>query len=284
MSQKLTTSDHDRDVAGLRYVYPVISRRAGGLSIGINFNTNNACNWRCIYCQVPDLVRGSAPELDFLLLEKELRFFLQHVVSGDFYHQFNVPEQQRVIKDIAISGNGEPTSLKNFDKAVKLIGDIATEMKVLPSCDFVLITNGSLIHQARVQTGLQILNQFKGQVWFKLDSATDKGRQQINDCKQGTEKTLENLKISSTLCETSLQTCLLGYLEVSETEIEREAYFELLKKIQHSDIKVKKVMLYSVARPSLQPEAGEIHQIKTEQMKPFADKLRTLGYDVSISA
>ncbi len=284
MNQKLTTSDHDRNVAGLRYVYPVISRRAGGLSIGINFNTNNACNWRCVYCQVPDLVRGSAPELDFLLLEKELRFFLQQLISGDFYRQFNVPEQQRVIKDIAISGNGEPTSLKEFDKAVKLIGDIAMEMQVLPSCDFVLITNGSLIHQARVQSGLQMLNQYKGQVWFKLDSATDKGRLQINDCKQGTEKTLENLKISSRLCDTSLQTCLLDYLEVSEAEAERRAYFELLKKIKHSDIKIKKVMLYSVARPSLQPEAGKIHKINTEKMKPFAEKLRTLGFVVSTSS
>lgn len=77
MSQKLTTSDHSRDIAGLKYVYPVISRRAGGLSIGINFNTNNACNWRCVYCQVPDLVRGAAPEMDFGLLEQELRFFFK---------------------------------------------------------------------------------------------------------------------------------------------------------------------------------------------------------------
>ena len=284
MSQKLTTSDHDRDVAGLRYVYPVISRRAGGLSIGINFNINNACNWRCVYCQVPDLVRGVAPDLDFVLLEKELRFFLEHVVQGDFYNQFNVPEQQRVIKDIAISGNGEPTSLKDFDKAVTLIGDIATELQVLPHCDFVLITNASLIHQSRVQKGLKILNEFDGQVWFKLDSATDEGRVQINDCKQSTEKTLENLETASALCETSLQTCMLDYLDVNKVEEERKAYFELLKIIKQRRIKIKKIMLYSVARPSLQPEAGKIHKIKTEQMNLFAQKLRALGYDVNISS
>ena len=56
---KLTTFDHDRDKAGLRYVYPVVSRRARGVSIGINLNTDNACNWRCVYCQVPGLVRDS---------------------------------------------------------------------------------------------------------------------------------------------------------------------------------------------------------------------------------
>ncbi|MDX9945398.1 MAG: radical SAM protein, partial [Azonexus sp.] len=38
----LRTDDHSRDSAGLRYVYPVISRRAGGVSVGINLNPNNA--------------------------------------------------------------------------------------------------------------------------------------------------------------------------------------------------------------------------------------------------
>ncbi|OYZ39127.1 MAG: radical SAM protein, partial [Methylotenera sp. 24-45-7] len=55
----LTTTDHNRDVIGMKYVYPVVSRRAGGVSIGINLNVNNACNWRCIYCNVPDLTRGA---------------------------------------------------------------------------------------------------------------------------------------------------------------------------------------------------------------------------------
>ncbi|MGH8120670.1 MAG: radical SAM protein, partial [Gammaproteobacteria bacterium] len=37
----LTTTDHRREGFGLKYVYPVISRRSGGLSIGVNLNTNN---------------------------------------------------------------------------------------------------------------------------------------------------------------------------------------------------------------------------------------------------
>ncbi len=63
-SQRLTILDHSRDSAGLIYVYPVISRRAGGISVGINLNVNNACNWRCIYCQVPGLSRGAPPPVD----------------------------------------------------------------------------------------------------------------------------------------------------------------------------------------------------------------------------
>jgi len=71
----LSTTNHGRDDAALRYVYPVVSRRAGGVSVGINLNPNNACNWRCIYCQVPDLTRGAAPAIDLTILEAELRGF-----------------------------------------------------------------------------------------------------------------------------------------------------------------------------------------------------------------
>jgi wyosine [tRNA(Phe)-imidazoG37] synthetase (radical SAM superfamily) len=52
----LTVDDHNRDISGMKYIYPVVSRRAGGVSIGINLNVNNACNWRCVYCQVPNLM------------------------------------------------------------------------------------------------------------------------------------------------------------------------------------------------------------------------------------
>ena len=284
MKQKLSTTDHSRDVAGLKYVYPVISRRAGGLSIGINVNTNNACNWRCVYCQVPGLVRGAAPDIDLQLLERELRFFLEQVLSGVFFEQFNVPEALQVIKDIAISGNGEPTSLKHFDQAIGLIGKIASEMKVLPESHFVLITNGSLINQPNVQAGLKVLNRYQGEVWFKLDAATERGRTLINDSKQSTEKTLNNLRISARLCETSLQTCLLDYLEEVDAQEERDAYIELLTNIKKQKIMIKKVMLYTLARSSFQPEAEKIKKLDAKKLNQFAAQIRGLGYfDVSVS-
>jgi len=281
MSQKLSTTDHSRDIAGLKYIYPVISRRAGGLSIGINFNTNNACNWRCIYCQVPDLVKGGAPEMDYKLLEQELRFFLKQVLEGDFYQQYEVPKQNQVIKDIAISGNGEPTSLKGFSQAISLIAKVATEMKVLPESKFVLITNGSLMHLEDVQAGLKILDQYNGEIWFKFDSATASARKKINDSQQTTEKTLANLKVATDLCKTSLQTCMLNFLTAKEAKQEQQAYVDLLKDNQ---VKIKEVMLYTLARPSLQPEAASLNKIDAQLMRLFAEKIRILGYQVSIAS
>jgi len=107
--RSLSVRNHDRDLAGLTYVYPVLSRRAGGVSVGVNLNPNNACNWHCACCQVPGLVRGAAPEIDLELLETELRSFLHALLHGSFMEE-HVPVEARVIRDIAFSGNGEPTS------------------------------------------------------------------------------------------------------------------------------------------------------------------------------
>lgn len=283
MSQTLTTSDHSRDIAGLKYIYPVMSRRAGGLSIGINFNINNACNWRCIYCQVPDLHRGVAPEMDFVLLEQELRFFLNHVLESSFFDEFNVPPEQRVIKDIAISGNGEPTSLPDFGKAIELIGSIASATGVFPDCHFVLISNGSLMHQANAQAGLTALTRFGGEVWFKLDSASIQGRRLINNSVQNQKQLLANLKIASQCCPTKLQTCMFGFRGKVWTSQEKQAYLQLLTEIQAQNINVEKIMLYSIARQSFQPEAAELIKTSLEEMQDFAADIKAMGFNVSVS-
>ena len=81
-SGRLSVVDHDREAAGLTYVYPVVSRRARGVSIGVNLNVNNACNWQCIYCQVPDLRRGGPPAVDLDRLREELTSFLRWASSS----------------------------------------------------------------------------------------------------------------------------------------------------------------------------------------------------------
>lgn len=282
MTRTLTTTDHNRAIAGLKYVYPVLSRRAGGLSIGINFNTNNACNWRCVYCQVPNLTLGSAPEIDFGVLENELRFFLNHVLSGDFYQHFQIPQAQRSIKDIAISGNGEPTSLKTFDRAITLIGDIASEMGVFPDSRYVLITNGSLIHLPRVQQGLKQLKQYGGEVWFKFDSATDVGRKLINHCAQSVVSSLDNLSLSAALCPTKLQTCLFNYNDENFSQEEQTEFLAILSNMKNQ-INLTSIMLYTLARPSLQPEANQLTPLSFEALNSFAEKIQALGFNVSVN-
>lgn len=282
MASVLTTVDHDRNAAGLQYIYPVLSRRAGGLSVGVNFNTNNACNWRCLYCQVPGLKLGAAPAMDFQLLEHELKRFLKDVLHGDFYDRFQVEENARVIKDIAISGNGEPTSLKRFDRAVGLIGRIATEAGVFPGSRFVLITNGSLVHRAEVKAGLTELQRYGGEVWFKVDRATAEGRKLINNAAQPLRQAQENLSLSAALCPTRIQTCLVNYEGRGMSETEEAAYLAFLTWVKRQT-SVEQVMLYTIARPSLQPEAALLEPVSESSMQRLANAVKSLGFEVSIS-
>ncbi|GAW86098.1 conserved hypothetical protein [Bathymodiolus platifrons methanotrophic gill symbiont] len=283
---KLSVKNHDRDVAGYQYIYPVISRRSGGLSIGINFNTNNACNWRCVYCQVPDLTIGAAPELDFDLLETELEDFLRDVLQGSFYERYQLEPEMRVIKDIAISGNGEPTSVKDFTKAIALITRVVGQAKIAEPFQYVLITNGSLLHKQDVQAGLKLFNEFNGQVWFKLDSASDVGRETINHSSVSVKRQLENLISSTKLCFTWVQTCMLNYADKEGvglvSEGEQTAYLELIEKVRQR-ASLQGVMLYSLARRSLQPEASVISGVTAEQINHFAERLRKSGLIVSVS-
>lgn len=279
---KLTVTNHNRNLTGLTYVYPVLSRRAGGLSIGINFNTNNACNWRCIYCQVPELKNGAAPEIDLNLLASELRFFLNSVLHGHFYDEMEVEATQRTIKDIAIAGNGEPTSLKNFDVAVNVIGEIANEFGIFPQSHFVLITNGSLIHRQSVQKGLKILSEYDGEIWFKMDSATPEGRAKFNHSAQSNESVLKHLRIASELCPTKIQICLVDYKQQGLAQTEKAGFIDFLKQVR-SQTTIENMTLYTLARPSKQPEAIDLHVMPLDVMADLADDIRLLGFHVVVT-
>ena len=282
MAIKLSTTNHSRDVLGLRYIYPVISRRAGGLSIGVNFNTNNACNWQCVYCQVPNLSLGVAPSLDLMQLSIELRFFLKQVLKGDFYQEFQVDTDKRLIKDVALSGNGEPTSVKQFAEAVALIAKIVKEMAVPEGVKYVLITNGSLIHQTKVQQGLKQLADNGGELWFKLDSATLEGRKRLNHALISQQKYEENLKTAIELCPTWLQTCFFSMDGAVLSELEQIAYLKLLAQIK--DLSgFQGVLLYSLARPSLQAEADRVNSVSLSQLTEFADRIEDLGVTVKVN-
>jgi pyruvate-formate lyase-activating enzyme len=279
----LNVTDHSRDSAGLRYVYAVVSRRAQGVSVGINLNTNNACNWRCIYCQVPNLMRGTAPPVDMALLESELRGFLDEVLHGDFM-QRRVPEGMRRINDIAVSGNGEPTSAEGFAEVIDLVCKLKLEMDLPPQTKLVLITNGSLMQRENVQRGLRRMAQLNGEVWFKLDRASEAGMQLVNDTRMSLDRVRENLRIALSCCpNTWLQTCWFELDGAPPSGQDEDDYVNFLAALLRDGLRPRGVLLYSLARPSLQPEAPRLGAIPEEQLELFAGRIRALGLAVRVS-
>ncbi len=277
----LTTADHDRDSAGMTYVYPVVSRRAGGVSVGVNLNPNNACNWRCIYCQVPNLSRGGPPPIDLALLEVELRRMLADIVDGDFMAR--VPEGMRRLNDIALSGNGEPTSAPEFPAAVELIGRVLADFGLAGKIKLVLISNGSLAQRAYVQAGLRKMAALNGEVWFKFDRATRAGLRLANDTETDPERHYQRLKTVADLCPTWMQTCMFALDGAAPEAAEIDAWLALLARAKSENLPLCGVLLYGLARPSLQAEASRLSRLPEEWMHALAARVETLGWSVRVN-
>jgi wyosine [tRNA(Phe)-imidazoG37] synthetase (radical SAM superfamily) len=279
LKKVLTVTDHNRDVSGLRYIYPVISRRAGGLSIGINLNINNACNWRCIYCNVPELTRGTPPPIDLNVLEHELRTFLDSVLHGDFMKQ-QVSESDRQLKDIAFSGNGEPTSANEFPQALALVKKILSDVGLLGTIKIRLITNGSMMNKQSVLNSMQQLAECNGEVWFKLDAGTKEGIARINDVNVNPSSHIQRLKNCANACPTFIQTCMFALDGLAPPENELSAYLGQIAQVK--DV-IQGVHLYGIARQSMQPEASRLSQLPSEWLEMLAERIWELNIKVQVS-
>ena len=279
-ARQLSVHDHSRDSAGLRYVYPVVSRRAGGVSVGINLNVNNACNWACIYCQVPGLARGGPPAVDLDLLEAELRGLLGEIVLGDYLQQ-HVPEGARRLVDVAFSGNGEPTAAREFEAAVGRVAAVLAELLPGGGLPLRLISNGSLLHRPEVQRGIVQLGACGGEVWFKLDRASPAGVRAVNGVRQRPERALEALSLCATLAPTWVQTCYFALDGALPSCEEQRAYLTALSSVRD---KIKGVHLYGVARPSMQPGAARLTAAPLSELERLAAEIAALGLRVTVSA
>src|SRR5687768_8927314 len=169
MSLNILHTRHERRFEQNRFVYPVLSRRSRGISIGVNLNPDKVCNFDCIYCQV-DRTRQSETrfvETDALLAE--LDDMLDLVASGDVYEteKFRTtPPELRRLNDIAFSGDGEPTTFRNFDEIIEKCAALKRKHELrIADCGLqnenedstirnpqsaikmVLITNASMFHR-----------------------------------------------------------------------------------------------------------------------------------------
>jgi len=262
----------------MTYVYPVLSRRAGGVSVGINLNPNNACNWRCIYCQVPGLTRGGPPPIDLQRLSNELRDLLNWLYVGDYLDRHVPPEARRVV-DIAFSGNGEPTSAHEFPEAVALVARVLDQL-VLPAPPQVrLITNGSLLDRVEVQRGIALLGEQGGEVWFKIDAVGVAAMRRINNAASRPETVLRRLLRCADLCSTWVQTCMFAFDGVATPDL--ESYLEFIRPAAG---RIAGVHLYGLARPSCQPEALRLVALMPDALENAAEIIRRrTGLTVRVS-
>ncbi|MBW8073760.1 MAG: radical SAM protein [Ferrovum sp.] len=276
---RLSFTDHNRPFFGLETVYPVVSRRAGGVSVGINLNRNNACNWACAYCQVPDLVRGKAAPTDLNQLERELNFLLDAVTQETFLETY-VPVELRHLKDIAFSGNGEPTSSDQFSGAMDIALRALEQRPPLRSVKIITITNGSHVQEPAVLHALEGSTKHGGELWFKIDRGSPEDIWQVNQIHLSLQQIQHRLATIAPHCPTWIQTCMTTRDGVAPSTKEVQRYLDFIRHIKDAQIPIKGILLYTLARPSLQPGGTRLGAIPGTWMAALAEKIEALGVPV----
>jgi len=243
---------HARTWQANRYVYPVVSRRSKGISLGINLNPDKACNFDCIYCSVDRTTDAGAAlprEIDLGILREELSEMLEVARSGRLYafDPFdNIPEALRRINDIAFSGDGEPTTCPQFDEAVKLAAELAGSFA--ESIKLVLITNATMLQKPAVRETLAFLDGHNGEIWAKLDAGTEPYYHLVDRTHFPFERVLENLLWCCQTRPTVIQSLFMRIHGAAPVPEEITAYVQRLSAIGRAGGRLKLVQLYTVAR------------------------------------
>lgn len=239
---------------GNRYIYPVLARRTGGVSIGVNLNVDKICNFGCIYCEVNREVAPTIKDVDLEALTEEMRATLALAKSGELLRDERfaaraAPEGGALrVTDIAFSGDGEPTSFRNFKEVVERTIALRDEAG-LANVKIIVITNASLFHRPRVREALALVDRAGGEVWAKLDAGTPEYFKLIDDTTIPYERILRNIRDLGRAQPLVIQSCFMRVHGVGPSDEEIAAYIGRLQQFLAEGAQIKLVQVYSVSRP-----------------------------------
>ncbi len=241
---------HERRFEANRFVYPVLSRRSRGLSIGVNLNPDKICNFGCIYCQVDRTVAGDTRFVELDRLLDELDALLTIAASGQLYEtdKFrSVPPELRRLNDIAFSGDGEPTTHRNFDEIIAACAEVKRRHG-LDEVKLVLITNASRFHRPHVQRGLEILDRNQGEIWAKLDAGTEAFFQRVDRSPVPLSRILENITQAARIRPLVIQSLWMQIDGQPPDPAEIQAFCGRLRDITAAGGRLSLIQIYTVAR------------------------------------
>lgn len=248
---------HDRRWQDNLYCYAVVSRRSGGLSIGVNLNPDKACNFDCIYCQVDRKTPPVTREVDLNVLRTELEQLILAAVDGSIFTESpydRVPPANRVIRDIAFSGDGEPTTYPRFKDAVQIAAELR-RVHGLTDTQLVLITDACYLARPAVREGLAILDANNGHIWAKLDAGTEEYYRLVNRPNLPLSHVLANILDAARVRPVTIQSLFMRVHGAPPSREEIDAYCARLNELLAAGGRLERIQLYTIARETTEPYA-----------------------------
>ena len=247
-----------RNFLGNQSVYCVISQRAGGISIGVNMNPDKLCNFDCVYCEVDRRQCPGPGWVDPEVMTAELDQLLGRVRDrrmGELGYGA-VDAGLLPFKEVALSGDGEPTLCPNFRQVVEAV----VHLRARPGTAFfkiVLLTNASGLHLPDVQAGVALLTE-SDEVWAKLDAGTQAYMNRINGPGASLDLVLANIARLAARRPVIIQSLfpLIHGEEPPGQEIHEVAL--RLQELNAAGARIPLVQVYSAHRPAADRIAGHL--------------------------
>lgn len=239
--------------AGATHVYAVVSSRARGLSIGVNLNPDQYCNCECCYCEVdrrtqsrangpvPVNAHAVATELSSALAMVNAGLLMQHP-----YFAALPPDMLR-LAHVAISGDGEPTLCPNFSEVVEGMVHLRAA-GLAPYFKLVLITNGTVLEQPGVRSGLRLFTR-ADEIWVKLDAGTPEAVERVNRCAVPFDRVLTNIRELGRLRPLVIQSMFVELDGLLPERNELAEYARRLNELKEAGAQIALVQIYSATRP-----------------------------------
>lgn len=272
---------HSRNWQENRYVYPVISRRSKGLSIGVNLNPDKACNFDCIYCCVDRTVPATVRDVDMTVLRAELEHMLHLAGSGEIWKipPFDraSPELRR-INDIAFSGDGEPTSFPGFADACSLAARLRQQAG-LSDAKIVVITNATLLHRPPVQRAMEFLDRHNGEIWAKLEAGTEEYYRLIERTSIPLKRVLDNILQTGRVRPIVIQSLFMNVRGIPPSASEIDAYIHRLEDLRTAGCQIKLVQVYTVARTTAE---AYVTPLEPPELDAITKRIRQLPLPVEV--
>ena len=266
-------ADHSRHWSSNLYVYPVISRRSGGLSIGVNLNPDKACNFDCVYCQVDRTVPPTVRKVDLDRLSAELEQMIRLAVSGALFASGPLaatPASHRSIRDIAFSGDGEPTASPVFFEAVELAANLRRRYS-LDDVKLRVITDAAFLHKPRVKEALALLDANNGEIWAKLDAGTEEHFRLINRTNVPLQTIVANILDTARVRPVVIQSLWMKVHGQPPAGTEIDAFADRLRSILDAGGRLSLVQIYTIARQTAEPY---VTLLPDAELHAIADRVR----------
>jgi wyosine [tRNA(Phe)-imidazoG37] synthetase (radical SAM superfamily) len=221
-------------------------------------NPDKRCNFHCAYCEVDRAEEGGPAHVPAAQVVQELREILTLVRDGKLRElgYANMPSELLELREIALSGDGEPTLCPNFRDVVAAVANLRSR-GVFPYFKIVLLTNCAGLHLPEVCAGIAVLSS-DDEVWAKLDTGTQAYMDLVNRSDVPLKAILRNIRDFARKRPVVIQSLFPSIDGNAPPDEEIEAYARCLRDLRVAGAEVSLVQIYSAHRLPVDSRCGHL--------------------------